>query len=384
MNKLAPALLFLLYLSVAQSYARQEATRSITFQVYSPNLADTTKVFVTGSLPDLGFWNPSKVLLKNNGRHVWTKTIMIKKTTSIEYKFTLGSWDREAANANGQPFPNFNHYVKKDTILKHEILFWKKGDGERIITGKITGTVKYHRQIIGDGILPRDIIVWLPPDYNANKNVRYPVLYMHDGQNIIDPATSSFSVDWRIDESVDSLIQNKIIEPHIVVGIYNTKDRSQEYTSGEKGTAYMTFVVDKVKPMIDLTYRTKPEARYTITGGSSAGGLISFMLAWEYPQVFSKAICMSPAFKIFNINYVKTVLSTNERKPVYYYIDNGGIGLESQLQPGIDEMINALRAKGYQPGTDFYYFINLSAKHFEQDWGKRFPSALINVLHAKQ
>jgi predicted alpha/beta superfamily hydrolase len=207
---------------------------------------------------------------------------------------------------------------------------------------------------------------------------------MHDGQNIIDPATSSFGVDWRIDESVDSLIQNKIIEPHIVVGIYNTKDRSQEYTPGEKGNSYMKFVADKLKPMIDLAYRTKPEALYTITGGSSAGGLISFMLAWEYPHVFSKAICMSPAFKIFNIDYVKTVLETKEKKPVYFYIDNGGIGLESQLQSGIDEMINALRSKGYQPGTDFYYFINLSAKHFEKDWGKRFPSAIINVLQAGQ
>ncbi len=231
--------------------------KSIEFQVYSPDLPDTTHMFITGGLSELGSWNPSKVVMQNLGNHLWSKKIATKPL-SVEYKFTLGSWASEAANANGRALQNFNVQIKSDTIIKHSIYFWKKGDTKKEIVGQITGHVAYHKQIMGEGIKPRDVIVWLPPDYKANTKKRYPVVYMQDGQNIIDPATSSFGIDWRIDETVDSLIRNKITTSFIVVGIYNTADRTREYTPGEGGTAYMKFVVNKLKPMIDSAYRTKP------------------------------------------------------------------------------------------------------------------------------
>ena len=199
---------------------------------------------------------------------------------------------------------------------------------------------------------------------------------MHDGQNIFDPVTSSFGVDWSIDETADRLIKSHAIEPLIVVGIYNTPDRMQEYTPGDKGTAYMNFVVQKVKPLIDATYRTRPDRNHTIVGGSSAGGLISFMLVWEHPEVFSKAICMSPAFKFRDFDYVKVVRETKEKRKAFFYIDNGGVGLEAQLQPGIDEMLAQLKANGYKEGEDFVFVRDPNAKHFEADWAKRFPNAL--------
>lgn len=348
---------------------------TVTFSLSSPDLADTTKVFIAGSHPELGYWNPSKVMLQNQGNHTWTKKIIVKAPTSLEYKFTLGSWERQAADANGNEYHNFDLSVKSDTTIHHSIYFWTKGKSEKVIDGKITGTVTYHKQITGVGILPRDIIVWLPPDYKESKK-RYPVVYMHDGQNIFDPATSSFGVDWKIDESADSLIRNKITKPFIVVGIYNTSDRTKEYTPGEKGEAYMKFVVNKVKPLIDSAYRTKSDRKNTIVGGSSAGGIISFMLVWQYSNVFSKAICMSPAFKIEDIDYVKTVLESKEKRSCFFYIDNGGIGLESRLQPGIDEMMAALKQKGYREGKDYFYYIDQKAKHFESDWAKRFPKAI--------
>jgi predicted alpha/beta superfamily hydrolase len=161
-----------------------------------------------------------------------------------------------------------------------------------------------------------------------------------------------------------------------VEGINNTSDRSKEYIPGETGDAYMKFVVQKVKPLIDVTYRTKPDARNTIVGGSSAGGIISFMLVWEYPTVFSKAIRMSPAFKIEEIDYVKKVIESKKRKNVFFYIDNGGIGLEQKLQPGVDAMLSALKQKGYKEGKDYFYFNDPKARHFESDWAKRFPQAV--------
>ena len=93
----------------------------------------------------------------------------------------------------------------------------------------------------------------------------------------------------------------------------------------------------KLKPLIDKKYRTLPDRENTAVAGSSMGGLISFMLAWEYPDVFSKAACLSPALLIDNYNYVKTVKSyKGGMKPVKIYLDIGGVGLEEKLQPGMD------------------------------------------------
>jgi len=238
----------------------------------------------------------------------------------------------------------------------------------------------------GENIAARDVIVWLPPNYESAANEHYPVIYMHDGQNIFDPATSSFGVDWAIDETVDALIKKKAIPPVIVVGIYNTPDRLHEYTPGEKGTAYMDFVVRKLKPLIDSTYRTKPGRAQTIVGGSSAGGNISFMLLWKHPDVFSKAICMSPAFRAPDFlpvswDLVKVVQSSNGNpRNVFIYLDNGGVGLERELQPGIDEILTVLKARGYKADSDFVFILDANAKHSEVDWAQRFPKALLLVL----
>jgi predicted alpha/beta superfamily hydrolase len=327
-------------------------------------------------------WNPAKVLMESKGNHTWSKEIQLTAPTSIEYKYTLGSWEREGADATGAPLKNLVANVTGETTIKDSILFWTKGGRKKVVQGQITGTVKYHRAMKGAGLKDRDIIVWLPPGYDSDKTTRYGVVYMHDGQNIIDPATSAFGVDWSIDETADRLIKEKRIPPVIVVGIYNTSDRMREYTPGEKGTAYMNFVTHTVKPFIDSNYRTKPDKKHTIVGGSSAGGIISFMLVWEHSEVFSRAICMSPAFKTPTAmgsgwNYAEVVRTAKEKpKTVYFYIDNGGIGLESQLQPGIDEMVSALKARGYVEGKDFVFLRDPEAKHFEADWAKRLPGAL--------
>lgn len=359
----------------------QSQTATITFIMTSTDLPDTTKVFITGSHQQLGNWNPSRVMMQSAGNHTWTKKISVNAPVSLEYKFTLGSWGRQPADVNGNEYHNFDVSIHADTTVNHSIFYWTTEQRDKVIKGKITGTVTYHKQLKGEGIAPRDIIVWLPPGYAVNNGKRYPVVYMHDGQNIVDPATSSFGVDWQIDETSDSLIQNKITEPYIVVGIYNTVDRTKEYTPGDKGTAYMKFIVHTLKPMIDAAYRTMPDRKHTIAGGSSAGGIISFMMVWEYPQVFSKAICMSPAFKIQDVDYVKTVIDSKRRKNVYFYIDNGGVGLESELQPGIDDMMTALKQKGYKEGKDYFYYIDPKAKHSESDWAMRFPGAVKRCLN---
>ena len=263
-----------------------------------------------------------------------------------------------------------------------------QSDQDRVIEGQITGNVVYHQSIKGEDLQDRDLVVWLPPGYDTEPGQRYPVLYMHDGQNIFDPETSYAGVDWAIDEAVDGLIRAGTIEPMIVVGIYNSKDRTPEYSPGEKGTAYMNFVISVVKPLIDTTYRTRPERQHTLVGGSSSGGTISFMLAWDHPEVFAGAICMSPAFKVgpgmdfTEFDFIDYFEATRENpRDVFFYIDNGGVELDGILQPGIEEMLASLEQWGFEEGKDWVFIHDPAAKHFESAWAKRFPDALVRTLN---
>jgi predicted alpha/beta superfamily hydrolase len=355
---------------------QEKKTIRVEFILETPTLNDTTPVFITGNHPSLGNWDPSlvKMMPAESGKR--KLTLEFNKAQVLEYKYTLGSWDKEACDSSGKAPGNYMIKPYSDTTMMTKITNWKK-DNNVVINGQITGMVKYHTKIKGDSIKPRDVIVWLPPDYDKNTKKRYPVLYMHDGQNIFDPKTASFKVDWQLDETADSLIRMKKMRPVIIVGIYNTSDRMQEYCPTTKGKAYRDFVVKKVKPMIDSLYRTMPDRENTAVGGSSAGGLVSFMLLWENETVFSKAICMSPAFKIEVIDYVKEVEKyTGKKKDIKIYIDNGGIDLETRLQPGVDDMIKALDKKGYKKDKDYFVVIDKNAAHTESEWAKRMPFPL--------
>ncbi|MHC1737648.1 MAG: alpha/beta hydrolase-fold protein [Ignavibacteriaceae bacterium] len=348
---------------------------TITITVTAPNLSADEKIFISGNHASLGNWNPGQVSLEKLNDSVWSKEFSFPSGTKLEFKFTKGSWNSEALNEDKSVPGNYSFTGTEDATLNFTINYWKSDfrdpGAPPDFSGKVTGEVVYHRQMTYADILPRDVVVWLPPGYHENTLKRYPVLYMHDGQNLFDPSSASFGVDWQLDETSDSLIKNGIINDIIIVGIYCTQERMLEYVNTLQGHYYMNFIVNSLKPFIDSTYRTLSDRENTATGGSSAGGLISFMLVWEYNSVFSKAACLSPAFKIGTIDYVLPVSNYMGRKDFLLYIDNGGIGLEADLQPGIDDMISLLREKGYNEGKDFEYFIDAGAEHNEVAWAKR-------------
>lgn len=382
MKKLFPLYFGLIFISLS-CLNNGQIPEGIVIQMHSPELADSSTVYITGSIDQLGNWNPAAIKMSSIGDHTWRYRIPGEVPNLIEYKFTLGSWDKEAAGANGLPLQNFVLKSSKDTLVKHEINFWLNGRPQTF-KGGITGSVKYIKHLKGDGILDRDVVIWLPPDYESNLTKHYPVLYMNDGQNLFDPATSSFGVDWQIDETLDSLANLGSIEIPIVVGIFNTPERTADYTPGKQNQKYMQFVVETLKPLIDKDFRTLPDRKNTAIGGSSYGGLVSFMMAWEYPQVFSRAFCLSPAFKIQNIDYVKNVLNyKGKHKDLFFYIDNGGIGLEEQLRPGIDQMLKALELRGYVLNKDVFLILDKDARHFESDWAKRMPTAF-QLMYSKK
>ncbi len=356
---------------------------NVTILVTADSVGENENVYIAGNDEQLGGWDASKVPLEKKSSNHFQKTFSFTKGTKLEFKFTKGSWATEALFQKGVVRGNLKFTVTGDTTLGYVIPFWNNAS-ERKPRGQITGTVKYHRNIQSEGLRTRDLIVWLPPGYDTNTNQRYPVLYMHDGQNIIDPATSSFGADWEVDERADSLIRCKAIEPMIIVGINNTLHRSAEYSNSDTGKNYMKLLVNVIKPMIDTTYRTKPGREFTATAGSSMGGLISFMLAWEYPGVFSKAACFSPAFLIDRFDYVTTVRETKEKKDIFLYIDNGGVGLENLLQPGVDSMLAVLKAKGYKEGENFVFVKDPLAEHTESAWARRIANPLLLFYGSKK
>ncbi len=241
---------------------------------------------------------------------------------------------------------------------------------------KIVGKADYHKDVFSPILNnKRDILVWLPTGYNPKKNPdkKYPVLYMQDGQNLIDPKTSYAGKDWRVDETITKLIRQKKIKEIIVVGIYNSPDRLDEYSWGEKGQNYLKFLVTELKPFIDSVYKTMPNKNNTAIMGSSMGGLISFYAAWHYPDVFSMAGCMSSSFYFNNDRSIKQVEDyKGPKKHIKFYIDHGEDGnIRGQ------RMFVELSKKGYVIGQDIDYYYEPGGEHNERDWASRLERPLL-------
>ena len=177
----------------------------------------------------------------------------------------------------------------------------------------VTGTVRHHADFPARDLLPRNVDVWLPPSYEAGDQ-HYPVVYMHDGQNLFDPGKSFIGVDWGVDEAMTQLIAAGKVREAIVVGVWNTPHRTREYLPEKPlrqfaerdavfqklaeggGTPltvddlladkYLGFLIAELKPYIDKTYRTQPARDDTFIMGSSAGALISLYAICEHPEVF--------------------------------------------------------------------------------------------------
>ncbi|MBB3697332.1 alpha/beta hydrolase [Flammeovirga yaeyamensis] len=363
--------LFLLSLTSCDSTSNSpEVTWKITL-----NQPVEKDIFITGNQQKLGNWDPSAIQLSKIDNQHYTFSSFFEVNDLVEYKFTQGDWKFQAADKDGNEWGNLEFMMPdKDTTIEISINNWT--DGSKLIPkGQITGNVEYFKDFKIKGLEDRDIIVWLPPSYSSNSRQRFPVLYMHDGQNIIDPKTSSFGVDWQVDETVDQLSKANLLQEMIIVGVYCTKDRNDDYGVTEKGKIYRKAFATDIKKLIDTNYRTLPEKEHTLVAGSSMGGLVSFMIAWEHPDVYAGAISMSPAFKYQEFDYID-LIQKDKKREVIFYIDNGGKGVDVILQPGVDKMISHLKSIGYTSGKDLFLVIDKNAKHSEGDWAKRFPDAI--------
>lgn len=308
---------------------------------------------------------------------LWELAIEFPKSSRLAFKITRGSWDTEEVFEHGVSLSNRALIVTEDQIINLKVANWR--DTVSKPAGHITGSVNYHRNFRSRFLkYERTLVVWLPPSYNRTVRKRYPVLYMHDGQNILDPATAFAGVDWQVDETADALIRQKRIEEIIVVGVYNSPDRLKEYADTPKGRRYMKFLINEVKPFIDITYRTKPDRDNTAVMGSSMGGLISLYLIWKHSPIFSKAACLSSTFGWRKGEVLKMIHKTKHPpRNVRIYFDHGGTGGETSGLRYFRNLKKVFIKKRLKEGVDYVSFYDKPGDHSEQAWAKRLWRPLI-------
>lgn len=246
----------------------------------------------------------------------------------------------------------------------------------------------------------RDIFVYLPPSYRNDKNRQYPVLYMHDGQNIFHPAFNGYS--WNVDQTVDRLVQHHIIEEIIVVGIPNMgMERSDEFTHEMEGIHYQSdkvhikprghlyeaFIVEELKPYIDSVFRTKPEPEHTALMGSSRGGQVTYHIGFRRPDIFGKLAIISPYFTCvdsFTLEEIKVYHDFNKKQPISkIWIDLGSCEGTLVMEKHVREAAEKLLDLGYEADNELIYFYDPGAAHSEKDWATRLSSPLIHFYGNK-
>jgi enterochelin esterase-like enzyme len=183
----------------------------------------------------------------------------------------------------------------------------------------------------------RGLHIYLPPSYPTQLQRRYPVLYLHDGQNVFSSAGTNCAFgwgSWELDRAADALSRAGKMQEIIMVAVDNSFSRMEEYsgrhreTNAAAGTAfenYEAFLLAELKPHIDREFRTRPDAAHTGVMGSSMGGLCSLALAWDHPEIFGNAASLSGAFQVARTNFLNAVLQHyhGPPKPFRVYLDSG-------------------------------------------------------------
>lgn len=277
------------------------------------------------------------------------------------------------------------------------------------------GRLVEHTALAGAEAQPRNVTVWLPPGYDA-ADACYPVLYMHDGQNLFDPARAAFG-EWGVDEHLVRLQANGQVRTPIVVGVWNTPLRLREYVPASLITAlpdeirdsllgmyggpplsdgYLRFLVEDLKPMIDRTYRTHPGRADTLIAGSSMGGLISLYAMMKHPEVFGAAGCLSThwplrlerladeqlsAWREAVVRTWSQVIAAGLPDPSTHrlYFDRGDETLDqfyAFFQSRIDQTV---RDAGWGPDR-FRSLVFPGAEHNEASWNQRLDVPLTFLL----
>ncbi|HEX6169767.1 MAG TPA: alpha/beta hydrolase-fold protein [Chitinophagaceae bacterium] len=374
------ARLSLIIFLISLSAVAQQKIR-IEINSFPSNNPDNSTLFVAGNFNG---WNPQNknYQFQKNEKGYYLELSL--NAGSYEYKITRGGWDKVECTKEGKDVGNRTLNVGTDAIIEVSVEGWKDLFASSSQPRKSTAN-KNVRIIDTAFFIPqlkrtRRVWIYLPLSYNSSTK-KYPVLYMHDGQNVFDDATS-FSGEWGVDEAIDTL--GLKYKECIVVGIDNGGDkRLNEYcpydfslsgiaanykTNVGEGGRYVDFLVKTLKPHIDKRYRTLKDKKNTFTAGSSMGGLISMYAVLKYPKKFGGAGVFSPAFwvgpKIFDD--IKTKGKKVNAKIYFYAGDDEGESMVPMTLRAFNEMHKVSK-------SNMREVIRAGGKHNEARWRVEFP-----------
>jgi predicted alpha/beta superfamily hydrolase len=285
---------------------------------------------------------------------------------------------------------------------------WAHGDNYTVQPGQTVdiyphfnatqGTVKQLFASFQSKIVSYGQIVWvyLPPSYDENTLARYPVLYMHDGQNLFDPARAFGGNEWKVDETLDAAAEQQpaptSIREIIVVGPEAGPDRNNLYTPtvdptqgfGGEGDKYLQMLVTELKPQVDAMLRTMPEREHTGILGSSLGGLISAYAGCTHADTYGLMGAMSPSTWWDSTVIITDVKAMGATRPQLVYVDSGDSGTSNDDVTDTANLAVAFQGLGYAKGSTLDYLVQAGGQHNEIYWAQRFPGAAQFLFGARE
>ena len=343
------------------------------------NTPPGSSIYIAGTFNNWNASDATKILTPmGNGQF---SIVLTPAVGTVKFKFTRGGWPTVEGNAGGGFQPDHETtYNGQPKTIQLPILSWEDLGGG---SGGNSSAASNVQIMDNDFYIPqlnrnRRIWLYLPPDY-ATTTKNYPVLYMHDAQNLFDNETS-FSGEWEVDESLNELHQQGDYGC-IVVGIDNGGvDRLNEYSpwvnpqyGGGQGDEYVEFLVSTLKPYIDANYRTLPGRNTTGIMGSSMGGLISMYGFSERQDVFSKAGIFSPAFWFSGDNPANHVAAHAKQGSARVYFLAGG-DEPDYVEQDMQQVANAMGTAGFS-ASEKYFKVPSDGQHSEWFWAREFPDA---------
>jgi len=374
-------ILFLFSFFILQSIHSQ-----VTFVLESipENTPENAAIYISG---DFESWTggQSRYLLQKKGQYYFIT--LPKQGNTIRFKFTQGNWETAETNIKGNSIDNRTYTFKeREETVKITILNWDKNTGIKKSTAAKNVSILSDTFKIPQLNRDRKIWIYLPPTYKVTTK-KYPVIYMHDGQNLFDNATS-FSGEWEIDETLNQLYKENGFEI-IVIGINNGgKKRLDEYSpwknekyGGGEGEAYVEFITQTLKPYVDKNYRTKSNKEHTAIMGSSMGGLISFYTALKYPNVFGKVGVFSPSFWFSEKSYAYAKTYGTIKNTKMYFLaggkEDGNTAFEEigQTVKNMNTMVEVLQKKAVKSSSITSKIVP-EGEHNEKLWKNEFKEAV--------
>ncbi|MCF1420382.1 TIM-barrel domain-containing protein [Mangrovimonas futianensis] len=356
------------------------------------NTPDEASLYISG---DFEGWSGGQESFKLQQKENSYYITFPKQEGAINFKFTLGSWETVECNGKGKALDNRSYlFTKEADTLQVTIEGWT-----HLFESKPESTALENVSVLSEAFhmpqLDRDRRVWvyLPPDYEESTE-SYPVVYMHDGQNLFDKLTS-YSGEWEVDETMNQLFEERGLEL-IVIGVDNGgSKRLDEYSpwtnkayGGGEGDAYLDFVVNTLKPNVDNHFRTLSDKSNTAIIGSSMGGLISHYAALKYPQTFGKVGVFSPAFWFAPeiLDYTKKHVSIQNTK--MYFLAGGKEGENvafeeiNETVQGVETVVSLLKEHGF-PSKNILAKVEPEGKHNEQLWRNNFEETICWLFSEK-